>query len=280
MSILVENLTHIYMQGKKKKKTAIKKVNLEIESGEILAIVGRTGSGKSTLIQHLNGLLKPTAGKVFINGIGVSQKEFMKVNNKVGLVFQYPEHQFFEETVFKDISFGPLKMGVLKEEAEQRVYKSIKDVGLDNEILKKSPFAISGGEKRKVAIAGIIAINPEILILDEPTVGLDPQGRRDIIDLLDRLRKERKITIIIVSHNMNDVFALAERIVIIDKGEIKLDRKTNNMFDYLDSFQEFGLLIPPVVRLLKKLSNVIPEINIRVKSIKDAKHEILKYLEG
>lgn len=280
MSILVENLTYIYMQGTPFEKTALKNVNLKIESGEVLAIVGKTGSGKSTLIQHFNGLLKPTEGKVLINGVNISRKKNGNIKNKVGLVFQYPEHQFFEETVFKDIAYGPSKMELSKKETEQRVCKSIQDVGLDNKILEKSPFEISSGEKRKVAIAGIIAMNPEIIVLDEPTVGLDPQGRREIIDLLNRLRKEQSTTIVIVSHNMNDVLTFAERIVLLEEGKIKLDQKTNSVFDYMDSLQESGLMVTPAVYLFNKLSNVIPGIDKRIKSIVDAKREILKCLEG
>ena len=221
MSIKIENLTHVYMPKSPFEKKALDNVNLVIEDGEFLALIGHTGSGKSTLIQHLNGLLEPTSGRILVDDIDITNKEakLTEIRKKIGLVFQYPEYQLFEETIEKDIAFGPNNLELSSEEVSRRVKKSMEMVGLDYETYKNvSPFDLSGGQKRRVAIAGVIAMEPKVLILDEPTAGLDPQGRDDILEQIKLLHEKYKMTIVLVSHSMEDVGKLAQRIVVMNKG--------------------------------------------------------------
>jgi energy-coupling factor transport system ATP-binding protein len=280
MSIRVENLSYIYMQGSAFEKKALADVNLTIEDKEFVGIIGHTGSGKSTLIQHFNGLLKPTSGKVQINGIEVSGKELKELRKHVGLVFQYPEHQLFEETVFKDISFGLQRLELLKDEIDERVKRAIESVGLKTDILDKSPFELSGGQKRRVAIAGVLAMNPKILILDEPTAGLDPRGKDEIFEFISNLHKSLGITVILVSHSMEDIARLVQRVIVISKGKIVMDGSTKEIFSETDKLERVGLSVPQVTLLMKKLKKIVPGINDRVFTIEEAKKELSKYLKG
>ena len=233
MSIKIENLTHVYMPKSPFEKKALDNVNLLIEDGEFLALIGHTGSGKSTLIQHLNGLLEPTSGRILVDDIDITNKEakLTEIRKKIGLVFQYPEYQLFEETIEKDIAFGPNNLGLSSEEVSRRVKKSMEMVGLDYETYKDvSPFDLSGGQKRRVAIAGVIAMEPKVLILDEPTAGLDPKGRDDILEQIKLLHEKYKMTIVLVSHSMEDFGKLAHRIVVMNKVKVELLGKPSEVF--------------------------------------------------
>ena len=223
MTLLVNELEHIYSRNTVYEKRALHDINIKIEDGEFIGLIGHTGSGKSTLIQHLNGLLKPTSGGIFYNGEDISDRDFSlkKLRSKVGLVFQYPEHQLFENTVVEDVRFGPKNVGVEPLEADLRVFEALKQVGIGEDLLDVSPLELSGGQKRRVAIAGVLAMNPEVLILDEPTAGLDPEGRDEILDLVNRLHKERNITVIIVSHSMEDMAKYVERLIVMNQGWLR-----------------------------------------------------------
>ena len=249
MSIKIENLTHIYMPKTPFEKKALDNINLTIEDGEFLALIGHTGSGKSTLIQHLNGLLEASSGNILVDNIDITNKEtkLTDIRKKIGLVFQYPEYQLFEETIEKDIAFGPNNLGLSSEEVSNRVKKSMEMVGLDYEAYRNvSPFDLSGGQKRRVAIAGVIAMEPKVLILDEPTAGLDPKGRDDILEQKKTLHQEYKMTIVLVSHSMEDVANLAERIVVMNKGKIALLGKPAEVFKNIDILESIGLAVPQV----------------------------------
>ncbi|MCY6957392.1 energy-coupling factor transporter ATPase [Clostridium brassicae] len=283
MSIKIENLTHIYMPGSPFEKIALDEVNLTIEDGEFAALIGHTGSGKSTLIQHINGLLKPTRGKIIVDGIDITAEKIKlsDVRKKVGLVFQYPEYQLFEETIEKDISFGPKNLGLKNEEVVSRVKKAMNMVGLDYDIYKdKSPFDLSGGQKRRVAIAGVVAMEPKILILDEPTAGLDPRGRDEILDRVKQLREEYNMTIILVSHSMEDVAKFATRILVMDKGKCILNDVPSNVFKEIETLEKVGLAVPQVTYLIQKLKNNNFNISEDIFTVDKAKQEILKVLRG
>lgn len=261
MSIKAENLTYIYMQGTPFESTAIKDVSFEIQDGEFVAVIGHTGSGKSTLIQMLNGLLKPTSGKVFVDGVevGSSKKELKEVRGKVGIVFQYPEYQLFEETVEKDIAFGPRNQGLKDDEIAVRVKNAIKDMGLCYEEIKDmSPFELSGGQKRRVAIAGVLAMNPQIIVFDEPTAGLDPRGRELLFESIEKLKLKGK-TIILVSHSMDDVARLADRILVMYNGNLVMSGTPKEVFS--EKYKEYGLNLPQVAELAKRL-NATGKFNI------------------
>ncbi len=279
MSIKIENLTHIYMPKTPFEKKAIDDVSLEIKQGEFVALIGHTGSGKSTLIQHINGLLKPTSGSLYIDDIDITVKK-MKLTNirkKVGLVFQYPEYQLFEETIEKDIAFGPQNLGLDKEEVNKRVQRAMRIVGLDYEEYKdKSPFEISGGQKRRVAIAGVVAMQPKILILDEPTAGLDPKGRDDILSKIVQLYKENDMTIILVSHSMEDVAKVANRIIVMDSGKCILDGAPAKIFNQIDILESVGLAVPQVTYLIRELRNKGFQISEDIFTMEKAKQELLK----
>ena len=223
--IRVDHLTHTYSAGTPFQRSAVQDMSLEIQPGEFLGIIGHTGSGKSTLIQHLNGLLKPTEGHIYLNGqdIWADPKKIRQVRFQVGLVFQYPEYQLFEETVYKDVAFGPKNMGLPQEEIDRRVRASVRAVGLSDEMLEKSPFALSGGQKRRVAIAGVMAMEPEVLILDEPTAGLDPRGCEDILSLLRAYHARRGSTVVLVSHSMEEIARSTQRIIVLDKGGVRME---------------------------------------------------------
>lgn len=256
MSIKIENLTHVYMEGTPFEKKAIDNINITIENGEFVALIGHTGSGKSTLIQHINGLLKPKSGNIIIDNVNIVDKgvKLSSIRKKVGLVFQYPEYQLFEETIEKDIAFGPINLGLNQEEILNRVKRAMNIVGLDYEMYKdKSPFELSGGQKRRVAIAGVVAMEPKILILDEPTAGLDPKARDDIYSKIQALRKEYNMTIILVSHSMEDVAKFADKILVMHEGKCVLQGEPCEVFKEVDTLESIGLAAPEVTYLVQKL---------------------------
>ena len=282
MSIKIENLNHVYMPNSPFEKVALKNINIEIENGEFIALIGHTGSGKSTLIQHINGLLKPTSGSIYIdnNELGSKEVSLSEIRKKVGLVFQYPEYQLFEETVEKDIAYGPKNIGIDKEdEINDLVKKSMEIVGLDYERYRnKSPFELSGGEKRRVAIAGIVAMEPSVLILDEPTAGLDPIGRDEILNRIKELHDKYNMTIIIVSHSMEDVARFAQRIIVMNNGSIELDGSCSEVFRQVDLLERLGLAVPEVKYLQMRLKEAGFNISDEIYTIEEAKKEILRVL--
>jgi energy-coupling factor transport system ATP-binding protein len=267
------------MKGTPYEKVALEDVNLKIDSGEFVGIIGHTGSGKSTLIQHFNGLLKPSSGKVYINGMDVAGKNLKELRRQVGIVFQYPEHQLFEETVFKDVAFGLVKQGLPEKEIAAGVKQALSTVGLPESILDKSPFELSGGQRRRVAIAGVLAINPNILVLDEPTAGLDPRGKDEIFDFISYLHKSRGITIILVSHSMEDVAKLTKRVVVMNNGRIEMEGFTWDIFRNTDRLEKIGLSAPQISYLMKRLKAVIPQLNEDIFTVQEAKKELLKFLK-
>ena len=281
MSIKIENLTHVYMPKTPFEKKALDNVNLVIEDGEFLALIGHTGSGKSTLIQHLNGLLEPTSGRILVDDIDLTNKEtkLTDIRKKIGLVFQYPEYQLFEETIEKDIAFGPNNLGLSKEVVSERVKKSMEMVGLDYETYKDvSPFDLSGGQKRRVAIAGVIAMEPKVLILDEPTAGLDPKGRDDILEQIKILHEKYKMTIVLVSHSMEDVGKLAERIVVMNKGKVALTGKPAEIFKEVEVLEEIGLAVPQVTYLMRALKEKGFNVSDEVFTVEEGSKELLRVL--
>lgn len=256
MSIRISHLTHIYNEGTTFEKKALDDVNIEIEKGEFIGLIGHTGSGKSTLIQHFNAILTPTSGKILLDGKNIyeDKTKLKQIRQKIGLVFQYPEHQLFEMTVLKDVAFGPNNMKLSKEEVDQRVKAAIKTVGLKEEVYEKSPFELSGGQKRRVAIAGVLAMNPEVLILDEPTAGLDPKGRDEILDAIKKLHQERGITVILVSHSMEDVAKMVSRIIVMHRGKVALTGTPKEVFAKADEIEKMGLAAPQISYVLKELN--------------------------
>ncbi|WP_427340486.1 energy-coupling factor transporter ATPase [Caloranaerobacter sp. DY30410] len=283
MTIVIKNLTHIYNPKSPFETKALDNINLEIAKGEFVGLIGHTGSGKSTLIQHLNGLLKPTSGKIFINDLDITSKDvsLKEIRQKVGLVFQYAEYQLFEETVAKDIAFGPKNLGLSEDEIEKRVKESMEMVGLDYEALKdRSPFELSGGQKRRVAIAGILAMKPEILILDEPTAGLDPRGRDEILGQIKKLHEKYKITIILVSHSMEDIAKLVNRLIVMYKGKIVMNGTPREIFSKSDELEKLGLGIPQITYFMKALKKKWQGIRDDVITVDEAKEEILRAIRG
>ncbi|MDU1321523.1 MAG: energy-coupling factor transporter ATPase [Clostridium botulinum] len=283
MSIKIENLTHVYMEGTPFQKKAIDNINITIEDGEFVALIGHTGSGKSTLIQHINGLLKPKSGNIIIDNVNIADKgvKLSSIRKKVGLVFQYPEYQLFEETIEKDIAFGPINLGLNHEEILNRVKRAMNIVGLDYEVYKdKSPFELSGGQKRRVAIAGVVAMEPKILILDEPTAGLDPKARDDIYSKIQALRKEYNMTIILVSHSMEDVAKFADKILVMHKGKCVLQGKPCQVFKEIDALESIGLAAPEVTYLVQKLRKKGFNLPDNIYTIEKAKKELLKSLKS
>ncbi len=255
MSIRLENVNYIYGEGSGQEKWALKNINLTIHDREFIGIVGHTGSGKSTLTQLLNGLEKPSSGTIYYNDedIQADGYERRKLRQKVGLVFQYPEHQLFEVSVIKDVEFGPRNLGLSNLEVEKRSFDALKQVGLSDDLLDVAPFALSGGQKRRVAIAGVLAMQPEVLILDEPTAGLDPAGRTEILELLKKLHEENNITVILVSHSMDDVARYAGRILVMNRGELVLDGEPQKVFRYRDELRKIGLDVPQSTNILYEL---------------------------
>lgn len=278
MSIVIENLSYIYMKGTPFEKRALDNINLEIKSSEFTGIIGHTGSGKSTLVQHFCGLLKPTSGKVLINGIDTAGKNLKELRKHVGIVFQYPEHQLFEETVYKDIAFGLIKQGMNEEQIRPAILETIKIVGLDEEILDKSPFELSGGQKRRVAIAGVLVMKPDILVLDEPTAGLDPRGRDEVFSFIRDMHKTLGITIILVSHSMEDIAKLVKRVIVMNKGRIEMDGKVSEIFSQPEALESIGLSAPQISYLMKRLKQAFPEMDDRVFTVNDALDVLTGYL--
>lgn len=282
MPVKVEDLTHVYMEDSVFEHVAIDNISFEIQDGEFIGLIGHTGSGKSTLIQHLNGLLKPSSGKIFVDGEELHTKEVQmkKIRQKVGLVFQYPEYQLFEETVYKDIAFGPANLGLSAQEIDRRVRESIELVGLDfDRINSVSPFELSGGQKRRVAIAGVLAIEPNVLILDEPAAGLDPKGRDEILGGIKKLHERQKITVILVSHSMEDIANLVDKVLVMNKGRIVFFDTPRNVFKDAETLEKIGLGVPQVTYLVRELRKKGFEMPDCI-NIDEAKNELLKLFRG
>ncbi len=283
MIIKIENLNYIYNPDTPFEKKALNNINLNIARGDFIGLIGHTGSGKSTLVQHLNGLIKPTSGSIIIDGIDITSKEtnLREIRQKVGLVFQYPEYQLFEETVYKDVAFGPKNLGLEEDEIESRVKKAIELVGLDyNSIKDRSPFELSGGQKRRVAIAGILAMKPEVLVLDEPTAGLDPRGRDEVLGRIQSLYEEEGITIVLVSHSMEDIARLVNRIIVMYEGEIAMEGETREIFKQAEKLEQMGLGIPQITTFMRQYKKKGNEIRDDIITVEEAKEEILKYLRS
>ncbi len=280
--ISLKNVTHTYSHGTPMSVSAIENINLDIESGELVGVIGHTGSGKSTLVQHLNGLLKPTHGTVEIDGedIWKDKKKIRGVRFKVGLCFQYPEYQLFEETVFKDISFGPRNMGLSNDDVEKSVLRAAAYVRLKKDLLNKSPFDLSGGEKRRVAIAGVMAMNPKILILDEPTAGLDPRGRQEILDMIVDYRRKTGSTVLLVSHSMEDVAGIATKILVMNKSRVAMYDTVANVFSRADELENMGLNVPQITRIFMKLkANGVP-VESDVYTVAEGCSRLVSLLKG
>lgn len=280
MSLKLENISYIYEQGTTSQTAAIKNVNLEIEKGEFVAIIGHTGSGKSTLIQHFNGLEKATEGKVYYDGKNIYDKDFdiRQLRCKVGLVFQYPEHQLFEENVLKDVCFGPKNQGLSKEECIEKAKEALTLVGVDEELYEKSPFELSGGQKRRVAIAGVLAMEPDILVLDEPTAGLDPAGRDKILNCIKELHDQKHIAVVLVSHSMEDVANYAERIIVMDNGQVMFDDTPRKVFKHYKELEKIGLAAPQITYIMHRLKEQGLDVDTDIINVNEAKENILKSL--
>ncbi len=282
MSVLeVKNLSHTYGGNTPFYSDAVSNVSFTVEQGEMIGIIGHTGSGKSTLVQHLNGILKPTSGEIFIDDLNIWEKpkEIRKIRSKVGLVFQYPEYQLFEETVYTDIAFGPKNMGLSGDELKQRVLDTCRLIGVKDEYLEKSPFDLSGGEKRRVAIAGVMAMRPKIIIFDEPTAGLDPKGRQDVIEIINDYRKAFNATVIIISHSMEDMAQMADKLLVMSKGEVVIFDKTENVFLQGDKLREIGLNVPIVTRVFDILRQKGIDVPLDVFTVSRAV-EVLKQIKA
>lgn len=282
MPISVQNLTHIYSSDSPFERAAVNNVSFDIKDGEFVGIIGHTGSGKSTLIEHLNGLLKPNIGHIFIDNEDITDPScnMKKLRSKVGLVFQYPEYQLFEETVFDDIAYGPKNLGLTPEEIKNRVYEAIRFVGLNENLLFRSPFDLSGGQKRRVAIAGVLAMNPKILILDEPTAGLDPAAKNDLLNRLKNLHKEKRITILLVSHSMEDISVTAEKILVMSKGELVIFNTVERVFKEKDLLKSIGLDVPQICEVLAYLRNKGYDIDDSIFGVDKAADLIYNLIEG
>lgn len=283
MLLETKSLTHVYMPGTPFQVKALKNVTLNIKRGEFVGIIGETGSGKSTLVQHFNGLLKPSSGEVFFERRNIWQDGFnlQKLRSRVALLFQFPEHQLFEETVFKDVAFGPHNLGLRGGELKKRVSYSLRTVGLDYELYKeRSPLNLSGGEKRRVALAGILAMKPEVIILDEPTAGMDPAGRRHLLAQIEKMHREQKLTVILVTHSMEDASRLAEKLFVFSRGEMVLQGTPAEVFNATPVVKEIGLDLPPLTELLQKLKTGKHHLlRTDLFSIKDVGREILRHFK-
>ncbi|PKM56119.1 MAG: energy-coupling factor transporter ATPase [Firmicutes bacterium HGW-Firmicutes-3] len=281
MSITIENLNYTYSADTAFKMQALKQISLTIKPGEFIGLIGHTGSGKSTLIQQINGILKPDSGKVIIGDISIFDKgvDLRSIRQKVGLVFQYPEHQLFEMTVFKDVAFGPTNMKLQDDEINKRVKHALSIVGIEESLYESSPFDLSGGQKRRVAIAGVLAMMPEILILDEPTAGLDPQGRYEILDEIQNLHKSLGITVILVSHSMEDIARYVDRVVVMDKGEIKMDGLVKDIFKETEALEAMGLAVPQVSYLIQALNKHGFNLSEDIVTLEEAKEALITLLK-
>lgn len=281
MSIILNHVNHIYEEDTAMAFPALIDINLVIPDGQFIGLIGHTGSGKSTLAQHFNGLLKPTSGHIYYNGADIHEDDFDKkmLRSKVGLVFQYPEHQLFEVDVFSDVCFGPKNLGLDKKEAELRAYAALKQVGVEDEYFYQSPFDLSGGQKRRVAIAGVLAMKPEVLILDEPTAGLDPKGREEILDQIAKLRDETGMTVILISHSMEDVANYVDRIIVMNKSRVMFDDEPGKVFAHYKELEEIGLAAPQITYIMQYLKKKGLNVNTDIISIEEAKTEILRALK-
>lgn len=280
MSIILDKVNHCYSEGTAYQVQALKDINLKIEDGEFIGIIGHTGSGKSTLIQHMNGLIRATSGGIYFNGQDIYDKDFnmKELRSKVGLVFQYPEHQIFETTIFDDVCFGPKNLGLDKKTVELRAFEALRNVHFPAELFYQSPFDLSGGQKRRVAIAGVLAMKPEVLILDEPTAGLDPAGRDEIFELISNMHKELGITIILVSHSMEDVANYVDRIIVMNQGSVMYDGRPKEVFRHYRELEEVGLAAPQVTYLMHDLREKGLQADLDATTIEEAKRSILSAL--
>ena len=282
MGIRLEHVNYIYSPDNAFRKQALRDVNLEIRDGEFIGLIGHTGSGKSTLIQHLNGLLKATDGSIYYNGQNIYDEKYRmpELRSHVGLVFQYPEHQLFEMTVLKDVCYGPKNLGLDDAAAKERAREALSLVGMAEKDYEKSPFELSGGQKRRVAIAGVLAMHPEVLVLDEPTAGLDPKGRNDILDQISALHKQTGITVILVSHSMEDVAKYVERIIVMNRGEVFMDGTPKEIFRNSDALESVDLAAPQVTYVMRQLRKTFPELPEDVTTVEEAKQALLRCLEA
>ncbi len=280
MSIILDHVSHIYEADTAMAFPALTDINLVIPEGQFIGLIGHTGSGKSTLVQHLNGLLKPTAGHIYYNGKDINEEEFNKkeLRSKVGLVFQYPEHQLFEIDVFTDVCFGPKNLGLERKEVELRAYAALKQVGMEEDYFYQSPFDLSGGQKRRAAIAGVLAMKPEVLVLDEPTAGLDPKGRDEILGQIAKLREKTGMTVILVSHSMEDVAKYVDRIIVMNKGSVFLDDEPKQVFRHYKELEEIGLAAPQITYIMQALRARGLPVNTDITSVEEAKEAVLQAL--
>ena len=279
MSIILDKVSHVYGEDTALAVKALDNISLVLPDGQFVGLIGHTGSGKSTLVQHLNGLMKATSGNIYFNGEDIDADDFDKkmLRSKVGLVFQYPEHQLFETDVFSDVCFGPKNLGLSKKEIELRAYEALKLVGIEDDYFYQSPFDLSGGQKRRVAIAGVLAMKPEVLILDEPTAGLDPKGRDEILDQIVRLKKETGITVLLVSHSMDDVAKYVDRFIVIKKGRVMFDDGPVYVFRHSRELEEIGLAAPQVTYIMRDLQEHGYDVSSEVTTIGEAREEIKRY---
>lgn len=282
MGIRLEHVNYIYSPDNAFRKQALRDVNLEIQDGEFIGLIGHTGSGKSTLIQHLNGLLKATSGQIYYNEQNIYDDKYRMIDlrSHVGLVFQYPEHQLFEMTVLKDVCYGPKNLGLDDDAAVERAKEALAMVGMTEKDYAKSPFELSGGQKRRVAIAGVLAMHPQVIVLDEPTAGLDPKGRNDILDQISALHRQTGITIILVSHSMEDVAKYVDRIIVMNRGEVFMDDTPKEIFRQSEALESVGLAAPQVTYVMRQLHEIFPELPEDVTTVEEAKEALLHCLEA
>ncbi len=280
--LIADHLTYIYGKGTGRERKALDDVNFVLRKGEFVGLIGHTGSGKSTLVQHLNALLKPASGTVYFEGADIFEKDYDRkaLRGKVGLVFQYPEHQLFEETVFAEVCYGPKNMGMDRKAMELSAYAAIKRVGLPDEVFDQSPFDLSGGQKRRVAIASVLAMKPEILILDEPAAGLDPAGREAMLSMIGELKEKEGITILMVSHSMEDVAEMADRLMVMDRGHIVFDDVPTQVFSHVEELEAMGLAAPEMTYILRDLKEAGFDVDSSLITLKDARDTILRCMSG
>lgn len=281
MSIIFNHVSHCYDEDTQLKTKALDDISFKIEDGEFVGLIGHTGSGKSTLVQHMNGLMKPTEGEIYFDGRDISDKDYPRneLRRNVGLVFQYPEHQLFEATVFEDVCFGPKNIGVDRKETELRAYAALKQVGIEDDCFYQSPFDLSGGQKRRVAIAGVLAMKPRMLVLDEPTAGLDPKGRDEILELIKELHEQEKMTVVLVSHSMDDVANYVDRLLVMNKGRLMFDDVPHEVFRHEQELEQMGLALPQVTYIMQKLRAGGINVSADATTIGEATAELRQYLE-
>lgn len=281
MSIQINRLTHVYNEGTAFEKIALNEVSLEIKTGEFIGLIGHTGSGKSTLIQHLNGIIQPTSGEILLDGENIhrDKAKLKEVRRRIGLAFQYPEYQLFEMTVYKDVAFGPTNLGWSQEKIHESVVSALELVGISHELFEKSPFELSGGQKRRVAIAGVLAMNPEVLILDEPTAGLDPKGRDEILAAIRKLHEERGITVILVSHSMEDVAKLADRIIVMHRGQVAMTGTPREIFSHPQELEQMGLAAPQVSYVFAELKRRGYDVPTDIYTVEEARDALLRLVK-